>query len=303
MSFESDFKSAIEYIEENLSANIDFNLVAKKARCSSYHFQRLFSSLVGIPLSEYIRRRRITLAAMEIRNSDIKIIDIAIKYGYDSHSSFTRAFQVIQGVPPSKARFDGVVLMAYPPLNFQFILKGVDAMRYQIVEKQSYKVFGMDIVKSDGWSVENFLEYADRVIENGSHDATNKAVGFPGIAQEMIEKNEWDASKIHLLQFIHFWDEAGNKYSMYGWEFPESGVDERFTVLEIPCTSWVVVTVGLDGERAAISRCYNDLYVNWFPATEYEQAPRCPIVERYYKEYAELWMPIIKKVDSGRCSH
>lgn len=69
MSFVSDFESAIEYIEENLTTEIDFNMVAQKAKCSSYHFQRLFSSLVGIPLSEYIRRRRISLAAIEIQNS------------------------------------------------------------------------------------------------------------------------------------------------------------------------------------------------------------------------------------------
>lgn len=295
MSFETDFKSAIEYIEENLTSNIDFNLVAQKAKCSSYHFQRLFSTLVGIPLSEYIRRRRITLAAMEIQNSNIRIIDIAMRYGYDSHSSFTRTFQTIQGVTPSKARIEGVKLMAYPPLNFQFILKGVDAMKYQIVETQPIKLFGMDVVQSDGWTAENYLEYADKVIDNGSHDATNKAAGFPGLAQEMIEKDEWDVTKIHLLQFIHFWDKDGCKYSMYGWELPENGVDERFTILQIPYTAWVVITVGLDGDRAGISRCYNDLYVNWFPTSVYEQAPERPIIEKYKEDYAELWMPITKK--------
>ncbi len=105
MSFVSDLESAIKYIEDNLSTDIDFNMAAKKAKCSSYHFQRMFSSLIGIPLSEYIRRRRITLTAIEIQNSDIKIIDIALKYG---HSSFTRAFQLLQGITPSKARKSGV---------------------------------------------------------------------------------------------------------------------------------------------------------------------------------------------------
>lgn len=295
MSFESDFKSAIEYIEENLTGNIDFNLLAKKANCSSYHFQRLFSSLVGIPLSEYIRRRRITLAALEIQSTDSRIIDIAIKYGYDSHSSFTRAFQIIQGVTPSKARIEGTTLSAYPPLNFQFILKGVEPMQYQIVETQAYKLFGMDLVQTDGWTAENYIDYAERVIENGSHDATSIAAGFPGLAQEMIEKDEWDASKIHLLHLIHFWDESGRKHSMYGWELPEDGVDNRFTIIDVPYTTWVVVTVKLNGDQAGISRCYKDLYVNWFPTSGYEQAPGRPIIEKYEKDVAELWMPIIKK--------
>lgn len=295
MSFVSDFESAIEYIEENLTIDIDFSMIAQKAKCSSYHFQRMFSSLVSIPLSEYIRRRRLTLAAIEIQNSDVKIIDIALKYGYNTHSSFTRAFQMIHGVTPSKVRTEGVTLMAYPPLTFQFILKGVEAMKYQIIETQLYKVFGMDVVQTDGWKPEKFLEHADRVIENGSHDATNIAAGFPGLAQEMIAKDEWDVRKIHLLQAIHFWNEAGNKCFMYGWELPETGVTEQFTILEIPLTSWVVVTVQLDGDRSVIAGCYNDLYVNWFPTSGYEQAPGRPVIEKYDAKNAELWMPITKK--------
>lgn len=295
MSFVSDFESAIEYIEENLTSDIDFSMVAQKAKCSSYHFQRMFSSLVGIPLSEYIRRRRLTLAAIEIQNSDVKIIDIALKYCYDTHSSFTRAFQLIQGITPTKARIEGVTLMAYPRISFQFILKGVEAMQYQIIETQPFKVFGMDVVQIDGWTPEKFLEHADRVIENGSHDATNIAAGFLGNAQEMIAKDEWDVTKIHLLDAIHFWDEAGKKYFMYGWELPETGVNEQFTILEIPLTSWVVVTVQLDGDRSVIAKCYNDLYVNWFPTSGYEQAPGRPVIEKYDAKNAELWMPIMKK--------
>jgi AraC family transcriptional regulator len=295
MSFVSDFESAIEYIEENLTIDIDLSMVAQKAKCSSYHFQRMFSSLVSIPLSEYIRRRRLILAAIEIQNSDVKIIDIALKYGYNTHSSFTRAFQMIHGVTPSKVRTEGVTLMAYPPLTFQFILKGVEAMKYQIIETQTYKVFGRDVVQTDGWKPEKFLEHADRVIENGSHDATNIAAGFPGLAQEMIAKDEWDVRKIHLLQAIHFWNEAGNKCFMYGWELPETGATEQFTILEIPLTSWVVVTIQLDGDRSVIARCYNDLYVNWFPTSGYEQAPGRPVIEKYDAKNAELWMPITKK--------
>lgn len=295
MSFMSDFESAIEYIEENLMTDLDINLVAQKAKCSSYHFQRLFSSLVDVSLSEYIRRRRITLAAIELQNSDTKIIDIALKYGYDSHSSFTRAFQTIQNITPSKARVEGAILKSYPPLTFQFILKGVEAMEYQIVEKQSYKVFGMDVVQTDGQTVEQYLEYADRVIENGSHDATNIAAGFTGLAQEMIAKDEWDMSKINLLHAITFWDEDGNRKMMYGWELPETGVNEQFTVLEIPQTSWVVVTAQLDEDRACVSRCYKYLYVNWFPSSGFEQAAGCPIIEKYDERTVELWMPIVKK--------
>ncbi|MCY7765291.1 helix-turn-helix transcriptional regulator, partial [Bacillus inaquosorum] len=79
---------ALTYIEENLTNDIDFKEVAKIAFCSDYHFKRMFSFLAGISLSEYIRRRRLTLAAFELKDSNVKVIDIAIKYGYNSPDSF-----------------------------------------------------------------------------------------------------------------------------------------------------------------------------------------------------------------------
>ena len=98
---------ALNYIEENLTNDIDFNEVARLAFCSEYHFQRMFSFLAGITLSEYIRRRRLTLAAFELNNSNIRVIDVAIKYGYNSPDSFTRAFQNLHGITPSEAKFNG----------------------------------------------------------------------------------------------------------------------------------------------------------------------------------------------------
>lgn len=295
MSFASDFEEAIDYIDEHLADEIDYEIVAEKAKCSVYHFQRMFSFLVDLPLSEYIRKRRMTLAAFELQNTDTKVIDIAAKYGYDSHSSFTRAFQVVQGVTPSKARMDGVGLTAYPKLSFQFKLGGVEAMKYNIRQTAPYKLFGLNPAQIDSWETQRFLDYADAVIEDGTHDAINVAAGFPGLALEMIKSNNWDVKKLHLLQAIHFFDEAGNKYFMYGWEYPENGVDERFTILEIPATTWVVVTATLDGERDSIKKSYDDLYANWFPTSMYNQAPNRPIIEKYDRDKCELWMPIEKK--------
>jgi len=294
MSFATDLENAIDYIDENLADEIDYERAAQKARCSVYHFQRMFSFLTGLPLSEYIRRRRMTLAAFELRSTDAKIIDIAVKYGYDTHSSFTRAFQSVQGVAPSKARMDGVSLTAYPKLSFQFKLKGASAMQFNIRRTKPYKLFGMSPVRLDGWQTEPFLKYADEIIENGVHDAINAAAGFPGLAREMIENGAWDEKRLHLLHAVHFYDEAGSKYFMYGWECPEGGVGGEFTVLDIPDTAWVTVTASLDGERDSIKNCYEDLYVNWFPASGYNQAPGRPIIEKYDWDKCELWMPIEK---------
>jgi AraC family transcriptional regulator len=111
--------AALEYIENNLDNDINYIEIARTACCSEYHFSRLFSSMAGITLSEYIRRRRLTLAAFEIQKSDINIIDVEVKYGYESADSFARAFQKIHGIKPSNARDKGVKLKAFPKISFQ----------------------------------------------------------------------------------------------------------------------------------------------------------------------------------------
>jgi AraC family transcriptional regulator len=115
---------ALSYIEENLTDDIDFKEAARLALCSEYHFQRMFSFLAGVSLSEYIRRKRLTVAAFELNNSNIKVIDIAVKYGYSSPDSFTRAFQGLHGVTPSEARNNGKSLKASPWMTFQLSIKG-----------------------------------------------------------------------------------------------------------------------------------------------------------------------------------
>ncbi len=124
--------NALEYIENHLDEEIDYKEIAKKAYCSEYHFSRMFSSIAGISLSEYIRRRRLTLAAFEIQKSDIRIIDVAVKYGYVSADSFARAFQKTHGIKPSDARINGVQLKAFPRISFQISIKGDTEMEYRI---------------------------------------------------------------------------------------------------------------------------------------------------------------------------
>jgi len=110
---------ALDYIEENLTYEIDYETVAQKACCSSYNFQRMFSFMSDVTLAEYIRRRRLTQAALELQNSDIAIVDLAVKYGYESSAAFSRAFALLHGVKPSSARKEGVALQAYPKISFQ----------------------------------------------------------------------------------------------------------------------------------------------------------------------------------------
>jgi AraC family transcriptional regulator len=134
---------ALVYIEENLTGDIDYKEAARLSFCSEFHFKRMFSFLAGVSLSEYIRRRRLTLAAFELNNSSLRIIDIALKYGYSSPDSFTRAFQNMHGVTPTEARNNGPSLKAYPQMTFQLTIKGGSKMNYRIVEKEAFRIVGI----------------------------------------------------------------------------------------------------------------------------------------------------------------
>lgn len=109
--------SAMDYIESNLADEISYDKAAQIACCSTYHFQRMFSFITEVPLSEYIRRRRLTLAAFELQTSDIKVVDVALKYGYESPEAFSRAFKSLHGIVPVSARDSGVVLKAFPKMS------------------------------------------------------------------------------------------------------------------------------------------------------------------------------------------
>ncbi|MDF2568072.1 MAG: hypothetical protein K0R90_1528, partial [Oscillospiraceae bacterium] len=143
MEWLENLNQAISYIEENLEEDIDLNRVSQIACCSTFHFQRMFSYIASVPLSEYIRRRRMTSAAFELQNSDIKVIDLALKYGYESPTSFARAFQSVHGVPPSAARTEGIHLKAYPRISFLITIRGDAEMNYKIEKKDAFRIVGV----------------------------------------------------------------------------------------------------------------------------------------------------------------
>ena len=139
---------ALDYIEENLTDKIDFEAVAQKAYCSSYNFQRMFSFITDVTLAEYIRRRRLTQAALELQNSDISIFDIAVKYGYESSAAFYRPFYHLHGIKPGAARKEGVALKAYPKITLQISVKGEKSMEYRIKSKPAFDIYGIETICS-----------------------------------------------------------------------------------------------------------------------------------------------------------
>lgn len=145
MEWLKNLSNAINYIEDNLAGEISYEEAAKIACCSTYYFQRMFSYVAGISLSEYIRRRRMTQAAFELQSTDIKVLDAALKYGYTSPTSFNRAFQSVHGISPASAKSQGSVLNAYPPIKFSVKVTGGNVMSYRVEKKDAMRIVGIRI--------------------------------------------------------------------------------------------------------------------------------------------------------------
>ena len=143
MDWTTRLNKALDYIEENLASDIDIKQVARLALCSTNSFSNMFLITTGIQLSEYIRRRRLSLAALELQNSDTKIIDIALTYGYTSPTVFNRAFQNQHKVSPQYARSRRIPLVTYPRISLKINLQGDIEMKVRIEKKPAFSVVGI----------------------------------------------------------------------------------------------------------------------------------------------------------------
>jgi len=143
MDFLTRITEAVNYIEDNLNGEINEAVLSKIICCSMHQFGRVFSYVCDMSLAEYIRRRRMTLAAADLQNGD-KVIDVALKYGYNSPDSFAKAFFALHGVTPREAA-KGAAVNHYPRISFYITIKGGDKMNYRIVEKEEFKIVGIGI--------------------------------------------------------------------------------------------------------------------------------------------------------------
>lgn len=289
--------SAIEYIEENLTEEIDLNLVAAKACCSSYNFQRMFSFITDIPLAEYIRRRKLTQAALDLQNTDIKIIEIAMKYGYDSGTSFARAFGSIHGLTPKEARQAGVKLKAYPKISFQISIKGVKEMDYRIETKEGFDIFGIETIASlkgeTGYLKPN--EFWEECQKNGEY---NKLFSNAGDLPSFLPQN---SCKIHAAEYYRKTEENTFPYMLFSFVSKNSKT-EGYKTIHIPSQTYVIFSSEKFkwGEEffKVLTSLQKRFYSEWLPTANYERAEGANF-EIYggTEEYGciELWYPIVKK--------
>lgn len=272
---------AIVYIEENLTGTIDHERLGQIACCSSYHFQRMFSYMAGMPLSEYVRKRKMSLAAVDLQGGNAKIIDVAEKYGYNSPTAFNRAFQSIHGIAPSALKDEGVSIKSFPPITFKITIKGVGEMNYRIETKDAFRIVGVSV------PLEKEIEKNFAVIPSKWQEiATN------GTLQRLTQM--MNAQPMGILGISTCNDEEEWRYYIAVSTSMEKGELEEYTV---PPATWAVFPGS--GTNDSIQELERRIVTEWLPTSGYEYG-NAPDVEVYLNpdpqnaQY-EVWIPIVKK--------
>jgi len=292
---------AVDYVEQNITDELDLSKIAQLAGCSTYNFQRMFSFIADISIIEYVRRRRLTLAALELQCNNVKVIDVAMKYGYESPVSFARAFQAIHGITPRDAKKPNVSLKAFPKMTFQIIIKGVGEMNYRIVKTEPFQMFGLEGIISTKGDKDCFSHAGaiwQKYQNNGMYEQLFIDAGEskPSYYDSMFVE---EMCRIHGLLNYKKINDTTYGYMLYSFVTPDSNT-KGYEVFEVPETTWAVFPVDVNdwdvGE--AIAKVNKTFYSEWLPTSEYEKAD-APELEIYggtpEKGYLEFWMPIVKK--------
>ena len=280
---------ALKYVEDNLTGEIDFREVARLAMTSEYHFKRMFSFFAGVTLSEYIRRRRLTLAAFELQTTGQLVIDVALKYGYDSPDAFTRAFKALHGITPSEARQPGQAFKAFPRMTFQLTIRGGGEMNYRIVEKDAFRIVG--VMKRVP------LIYRG---ENPEITALWKELGREGIERLKPLSNVEPSGIIQVsANFSEGRYEHGELDQWIGVATTHEA-PEGFSEMEVEASTWAVFeSVGPYPDT--IQNLWAQIFAEWFPSSGYELGQGLEILWTEHLDItapdfrSEIWVPVVKK--------
>lgn len=272
---------AISYIEEHLTEESDYGRLGQIACCSSYHFQRMFTYMAGIPLSEYIRRRKMSLAAVDLQGKNMKIIDVAGKYGYHSPTAFNRAFQSVHGVAPSAVKNEGVSIKSFPPITFKITVKGVEEMNYRIETKDAFRIVGVSVPLHKDIE-KNFAVIPSKWQEISTNGTLQRLIG-------MMDTPPMGVLGISTCNDVEQW----RYYIAVSSSQAVNDLEEYI----VPAATWAIFPG--EGTNQSIQELERRIVTEWLPTSGYEYGS-APDVEVYLNpdpqnaQY-EVWIPVVKK--------
>ena len=280
MEWVDRLNQTIAYMEDHLTEEIACEALARLACCSAYHYQRMFAYMAGVPLSEYIRRRRMSLAAVDLQAGE-KVLDTALKYGYQSPTAFNRAFQAVHGIPPSAAREPGAAVKSFSPLCFTITIKGVEEMEYRIEKREAFRIVGVSAPLDT--DLEKNFAVAPQLWGRAASDGT-----IPRLAGMM------DGQPMGLLGVSACGGGEDWRYWIAVASSQPAGDFQEYTV---PAAVWAVFPG--EGTSASLQELERRIITEWLPASGYEYG-NAPDIEVYLNadpnnaKY-EVWIPVVKK--------
>ncbi len=277
--------NAVDYIEEHITEELTMKGIAKHVAVNPFYFQKGFTMLCGFTIGEYVRQRRLALAGGALVSTEEKIIDIALRYGYDSPDSFTRAFTRFHGVTPTAVRKDGAMIRSFAPLKIKFTLEGGYGMEYRILQKDSFTVVGVSRIFGYEHAKTEIPAFWSTLHQPGKENAV---CGMYGISiDESMESDEFE----YLI---------ADNYN------PAEDVPEGLVTKVIPAYTWAVFACR-GGMPQALQEINRKVFSEWLPTNrEYEIAagyniemysdpagyPKGTLDDAYY---CEMWIPVKKK--------
>lgn len=281
MEWIKGFNDAIRYIEDHLTDDMDYEQLGRLACCSSYHFQRMFTYLAGIPLSEYIRRRKMSLAAVDLQSRNMKIIDVAGKYGYQSPTAFNRAFQSVHGIAPSAVKNEGISVKSFPPIQFKITVKGVEEMNYRIETKDAFPIVGVSVPLYPDIE-KNFTVIPPKWQEISMNGTLERLLG-------MMDRPPMGVLGVSTCNDTEPW--------RYYIAVATSQTAEDLETYLVPAATWAIFPG--TGPNESIQELERRIVTEWLPTSGYEYG-NGPDVEVYLNpdpqnaQY-EVWIPVVKK--------
>lgn len=285
MEWTEAISKAIQYIESHITEDISANDIAKEVYISSLYFQKGFSMLCGFTISEYIRNRRLSLAGNELATSDKKVIDIALKYGWDSPDSFTKAFTRFHGVTPSMVQKNIGMLKTFAPLKIKLSMEGGYVMDYKIVKKEAFTVLGAAKTFSYEDANSKIPEFWKAHYSSGNG---KYVCGMFGI--NVDEQMEGDTFEYLIADIYN----------------PVKDIQEGFITKTIPAFTWAVFPC-----KGPVSDTLQDvntkIFSEWLPSLKdyefaagyciemYDDASKYQNGTQDENYYCEIWIPIKKK--------
>ena len=268
------FQESIDFIEKNLTEELDIEDIAAKAALSPFYYQRIFGALCGVTVGEYIRARRMTLAAQELNGKDVKVIDAAVKYGYDSPDSFSKAFQKFHGITPSQAKEPGALLRSFAPLHIRITMEGGTMMEYRIVEKAPFTIVGVKKPFHSDSSYQEIPKFWDEWLAQGEN---RPIMGTFGVCLDMKGKD------------FDYW--IADLY--LPWEDVPEGCETRV----IPSSAWAQFPCTIKTLQDTNTRIWSE----WLPALqgyslagEYDIEVYLPPEEGSDDMKVYIWVPLKK---------